>query len=79
MKNYTRAGFQKIRAPDAFFREVTKFWEKNQHNAQKEAWAAGNSYLNHWESPSSLVSFDDKGLRGSGPKLKEDIWAAASA
>jgi prolyl 4-hydroxylase len=35
--------------------------------------------VNHWESPTFLISVDDKGLRGSGPELKEHIWAAASA
>lgn len=35
--------------------------------------------INHWESPTFLISVDDKGLRGSGPELKEQIWAAASA
>lgn len=35
--------------------------------------------VNHWEAPTFLISVDDKGLRGSGPELKEQIWAAASA
>mmetsp|Transcript_5872 Transcript_5872/g.11774 ORF Transcript_5872/g.11774 Transcript_5872/m.11774 type:complete len:308 (+) Transcript_5872:172-1095(+) len=35
--------------------------------------------MNHWESPTYLVSVDDKKLRGSGAQLKEAIWGAAAA
>lgn len=77
--NYTKVGFQKIRAPERVYKLVSNFWQHNHYKGKPEKWQAGNSYLNHWESETYLVSVDDKVLRGSGPKLKEEIWAAASA
>lgn len=77
--NYTKVGFQKIRAPERVFQLVSNFWQSNHYKGKPENWHVGNSYLNHWDSPTYLVSVDDKVLRGSGPKLKEEVWAAASA
>jgi prolyl 4-hydroxylase len=83
MVNLTTTGFQKIRAPPHLKDLIDAFWEQN-HQAKdrqpvEEDWHAGNSYVNHWDSPTTLVSVDDHGLRGAGAKLKEHIWAAASA
>lgn len=74
MENYTSTGFLKVRAPDQVIQLATEFWEKNQYNQKTEKWPAGNSYVNHWDSPTFMVSIDDKGLRGSGPRLMEQIW-----
>jgi hypothetical protein len=79
MVNLTKTGFQKIRAPPNLKDLIDDFWQKNQDKGKREAWQSGNSYVNHWSSPTTLVSVDDMGLRGSGGKLKEHIWAAASA
>jgi prolyl 4-hydroxylase len=79
MQNYTEIGFKKIRAPDAVFDLVQDFWKDNHFKGQNENWQYGNVYTNHWDAPSYLVSVDDTGLRGSGPRLKNHIWAAASA
>ena len=79
MKNYTETGFKLIRAPEHVAKLVAEFWEKNRNKAKPEKWPEGNSYVNFWDTPTKLVSVDDRGLRGSGPELKENIWAAASA
>jgi hypothetical protein len=79
MRNYTETGFLKIRAPDRVVELIQAFWEKNKDKRKEENWGVGNSYINSWEAPTYLVSVDDKGLRGSGAELKEQIWAAASA
>jgi hypothetical protein len=79
MKNLTEIGFQKIRAPPHLKELIEEFWNKNSNKDKEENWGVGNTYLNHWDSPTTLVSVDDIGLRGSGTKLKEHIWAAASA
>jgi len=79
MKNYTELGFQKVQAPPKVVKLITDFWNANQFRGKEELWSVGNHYLNHWDSPTDLVSIDDKHLRGSGPELKEHIWAAASA
>lgn len=81
MVNLTKTGFQTIRAPSHLKELIDDFWEKNKdrRDEKPENWGKGNVYVNHWDNPTTLVSVDDKGLRGSGAVLKENIWAAASA
>merc|ERR1712151_199412 len=43
----------------------------------KEQWFAGNTYTNHWGSPTHMVSVEDTSLRGGGYRLKQKIWDAA--
>jgi prolyl 4-hydroxylase len=38
---------------------------------------AGNTYTNHWESPTYMVSVEDSRLRGGGSSLKQEVWDAA--
>ena len=79
MVNYTDNGFKKIRAPEAVFKLIKEFWEKNKdkkHN-DKESWFTGNTYTNHWDAPTYMVSVEDAKLRGGGYKLKQKIWDAA--
>jgi prolyl 4-hydroxylase len=79
MKNYTEKGFQVIRSPDHVVELIQDFWRKNHYKGKEERWSDGNIYINHWDNPTYLVSVEDSSLRGSGTKLKEHIWAAASA
>ena len=79
MVNLTEVGFQKIRAPPKLKALIDAFWTQNSDKGKPEQWGAGNSYVNHWNNPTELVSVDDKGLRGSGATLKRHIWEAASA
>jgi len=77
MQNYTDIGFKKIKAPEAVFKLVKDFWEKNQNEQSEERWPTGNTYTNHWVNPTYLVSVEDKNLRGGGSALKQAIWTAA--
>jgi len=79
MKNYTDVGFLKTKAPASVIELINTFWNQNQHKGRPEAWQDGNIYVNHWDTPTSLVSVDDTALRGSGGQLKTQIWSAASA
>ena len=79
MINMTEIGFQKVRAPEHLIILVEKFWQANHVIQTEENWGMGNSYYNYWEIPTTMVSVDDSGLRGSGAKLKREIWAALSA
>ena len=79
MLNYTDTGFKKIKAPKAVMDLLTAHWEKNKANMKKENWAAGNVYVNHWDSPTYMVSVEDSSLRGGGYKLKQAIWDAAKS
>jgi prolyl 4-hydroxylase len=77
MQNYTELGFKKIRAPEALFSMIKEFWDKNKETRKPEKWFSGNTYTNHWESPTVMVSVEDHGLRGGGQQLKQRIWDAA--
>jgi prolyl 4-hydroxylase len=52
-------------------------WERNKMNQKQEVWPAGNVYVNHWDSPTYMVSVEDTNLRGGGAGLKQKIWDAA--
>jgi len=77
MQNYTSYGFKKIRCPDKVYKLLKEFWDKNKHNKKAENWNAGNTYSNHWESMTYMVSVEDAGLRGGGSFLKKTLWEAA--
>lgn len=77
MQNYTTLGFKKVRAPEKVFQLVKKFWEDNYDKVQVENWGRGNTYTNNWDSPTYMVSVEDRGLRGGGISLKKQIWDAA--
>lgn len=51
-------------------------WDKNNQERKLERWPAGNIYVNHWASPTYMVSVEDQSLRGGGFQLKSDIWDA---
>lgn len=77
MVNYTEHGFTKIRAPEQVFKLIKEFYEKNKDNRSPEQWSTGNTYVNHWESPSYVVNVEDTKLDGGGHVLKQKIWNAA--
>jgi len=79
MQNYTELGFKKIRAPKEVWEKVKKFWDENKDkkNWKDENWPKGNTYTNHWDSPTYMVSVEDTRLRGSGSNIKQRIWNAA--
>jgi prolyl 4-hydroxylase len=70
-------GFKKIRAPEALFKMLSEFWEKNKEKQKPENWGIANTYTNNWASPSYMVSVEDSGLRGGGRALKQQLWDAA--
>ena len=44
MKNYTKYGYTKIRAPEHVYSLLREFWDKNKHQQTSEKWYAGNVY-----------------------------------
>ena len=67
----------KIRAPESLRKLLTLHWERNKDRKTLEQWSVGNIYVNHWESPTYMVSVEDTKLRGAGAGLKSAIWDAA--
>mmetsp|Transcript_2691 Transcript_2691/g.2568 ORF Transcript_2691/g.2568 Transcript_2691/m.2568 type:complete len:494 (-) Transcript_2691:235-1716(-) len=79
MQNYTDIGFKKIKAPADVFKLIKKFWDTNGDNRVDENWPKGNTYTNHWESKTRMVSVENSSLRGGGQQLKQAIWNAAKS
>ena len=77
MQNYTDIGFKKIKTPPAVWALISDFWEQNKDNQFPENWPKGNTYVNHWDSPTYMVSVENRQLRGAGSTLKNAIWDAA--
>lgn len=77
MQNYTDVGFKKIRAPEPLIKLLNEHWKINKENKKQEQWSTGNTYTNHWSSPTFMVSVEDTSLRGGGSRLKERLWEAA--
>jgi hypothetical protein len=78
MQNYTELGFKKIKTPPAVWKLIQEFWEKNKDKPRmSENWPKGNTYVNHWDSPTTMVSVENKQLRGGGQILKQAIWDSA--
>ena len=73
--NYTEIGFKKMRVPALIWGDLLRFWEENKEKEIEEDWPPGNTYVNNWESPSYMVSFENQQLRG-GMDLKNRLWAA---
>jgi prolyl 4-hydroxylase len=45
MQNYTEVGYKKIRAPDAVYKLIKEFWDKNKGDEKLEQWGIGNTYV----------------------------------
>ena len=57
--------------------DLRKFWANNVINSSNvEAWPVGNTYTNHWESPTRMLNLEDRSLVGSGDALRSKIWDA---
>eukprot|EP01041_Mallomonas_annulata_P003564 gene3564-7089_t len=72
--NYTELGFKKAKVPDEAWIPLKAFWDANKDKMKEENWPAGNTYVNHWDQPSYMVSLEDGKLRGAGDVLKKTIW-----
>jgi prolyl 4-hydroxylase len=64
MTNYTSIGFLKTRLSDETYKLVQDFWNEAKANVDNdvvggmtnESWPTGNTYTNHWSSPSKIIS-----------------------
>ena len=74
--NYTEIGFKKMKAPPDVWNIINTFYQNNKGKETLENWPRGNTYVNHWDSPSYMINFEDGRLRGAGSAIKNQIWAA---
>ncbi|KAL7510559.1 hypothetical protein ACHAXN_007399 [Cyclotella atomus] len=63
MTNYTDVGFVKTKVSDDVWKMIQQFWKKHVDRVDgnipwglhNESWPEGNTYTNHWTSPTKLV------------------------
>ena len=72
--NYTELGFMKMKAPKGVYDDLISFYKTNYHRMSKENWPRGNTYVNHWNSPTEFLSVENNQLEGGGYGLKDRIW-----
>eukprot|EP00586_Coscinodiscus_wailesii_P008116 CAMPEP_0172522434 /NCGR_PEP_ID=MMETSP1066-20121228/293120_1 /TAXON_ID=671091 /ORGANISM="Coscinodiscus wailesii, Strain CCMP2513" /LENGTH=469 /DNA_ID=CAMNT_0013305433 /DNA_START=130 /DNA_END=1539 /DNA_ORIENTATION=+ len=77
MVNYTDTGFKKIKCPERMYKLIKDFYDENKGGEKEEQWFTGNTYTNHWDAPTYMVSFEDMRLRGAGSSLKRKLWNMA--
>ena len=54
-ENYTHAGFAKVDTPRIVRTILQEIWDENKGSQVMELWERGNTYLNHWQSPTHMV------------------------
>lgn len=74
--NYTDLGFQKLKVPEQLWTLISQFYETNRDRTALENWPRGNTYTNHWDSPTEFISVENSRLKGGGEFLKGRIWDA---
>ena len=75
MQNYTELGFKKMRAPEEVWRLAKRFWEANQDRYTWER-ESSTTYVDHWSSPTWMVSLHNNHLQGAGNNIEGKIWNA---
>lgn len=74
--NYTDIGFKKIKAPKKLMDIILAFYNPNKGKETPEKWPPGSIYVNHWVSPTYMISFENTQFRG-GYDVKKQIWEEA--
>jgi hypothetical protein len=74
--NYTDIGFKKIKAPKKLMDIILEFYNRNKGKESLEKWPAASIYVNHWDSPTYMLNFENSQFRG-GFDIKQQIWAEA--
>eukprot|EP01039_Chlorochromonas_danica_P006473 gene6473-7138_t len=75
--NYTNIGFLKTKLPRQAWDALSSFYERNKddQHEKEEVWPRGNTYVNHWQHATGMISFEDTTLRG-GLMVKQLLWDA---
>ena len=73
MRNYTKLGFVKIRAPEEVFSSLANFWEENTKDAGVTEWSDLNTHHNMWAAPTTLLNTHDESIPGGGHELVHKI------
>ena len=71
-----------MKAPAHVYRLLKQFWDVNKKQQQpnyhyygeEEAWPAGNTYTNHWFSPTYMVDMGSGKYTGGGIPLRNRVY-----
>jgi prolyl 4-hydroxylase len=72
MHNYTKLGFQKVKAPAELMAILTKFWEAN-HNKSEIEMGTPSAYHNTWIAEPTMAFIEDESLEGGGYALRAQV------
>jgi hypothetical protein len=73
-QNYTEQGFAHVKAPAGAIEALQRFFAAHNSSAAPEQWPAGNTYTNHWEEPTLMLSLEAREFSHEGRKLKAQVW-----
>jgi prolyl 4-hydroxylase len=73
-QNYTAQGFAHVKAPTAAIEALQAFYAAHNGSAAPEQWPAGNTYTNHWQEPTLMLSLEAREFGAEGRKLKAQVW-----
>jgi prolyl 4-hydroxylase len=76
MRNYTRLGFQTIKAPEQMMKLLQEFWEQNKREQYDEKFYA-TAYHNMWDASPKMIHIQNETLIGGGETLKNHVWDVA--
>ena len=60
-----------MQLPSHIQKRLDDFWQDNKGEEHEEQWPAGNTYTNHWESPTYMLPLGDPKLKGGGSELQK--------
>lgn len=53
---------------------ILNYFRRNIHQELIENWPRGNTYVNHWETPTKVISFRNSAFRGTRGVKAADIF-----
>jgi len=65
-----------MRAPEKLYNIILEFYNRNKGKDTEEKWPAGSIYVNHWDSKTTMINFENSQFRG-GFDTKQQIWDEA--
>ena len=74
--NFTKVGYQKIKAPPELFKLIRDFYDKNRGKDVTE-WKTINTYHNMWDTPPTIMTLNQPTWEGGGQELQDQIWSSA--
>ena len=56
-QNYTMLGYEKLKVPNDLYKSLSDYFRTHYdtNNVKEETWPDGNTYVNHWISPTAMI------------------------